>query len=272
MRIAAAIRVAALVVLAAACSDESTSPVNDAMLNSDVAAITAEAVGQDVEFMHGPGGQWGLGIWGNPGRFDCTSYTGEHVTLERTCTFLDGSGAEQDAYDALTTASASLHVSLTGSFERDDWGSKSFSRVRDVTVTGLEGEETSRTWNGTSSGMLTGVRMHREGETVQMDVTSAGSITDLVVPVPRTATSWPLSGTIAYMVTVSFTGGEHNGESRTLDVSVTFDGTQYATLTVNGETFTIDLASRRCHRGDGGHDDGGGRGGDDGRDDHGDRG
>lgn len=240
---------AAALLLAAACSNDAPAPTESSTLNADVATFTAEAVGQDIEFMHGPGGFAGFGLLGGRRDFSCTSFTGEFLTVERTCTFYDAGGVTQDAYDSLTTASAAIHVSVTGSISREEWGSSSFSRVRDLTVTGLEGLETSRTWNGTGSGTMTGIHTTRDGDSVQMDLTSSGSITNLVLPVPKTDSSWPLSGTIAFTVSVAFTGGPHDGETLTREVTVTFDGTQFATATVNGETFTIDLARRRCSDG-----------------------
>lgn len=260
--------ISAAALLAAACSNDSPGPTDASSVNADVATLTAETVGQDIEFMHGPAGAFGFGFRGGLGDFACTSFESDVITVERTCTYYDNLGATQDAYDSLTTASAAFHLSVTGAFDRGDWGSASFTKVRDLTVTGLEGQETTRTWNGTGSGSMTGVHLNREGVSVQMDATSAGSITDLVLPVPRTDTSWPLGGTIAYSISVTFTGGPHDGETFTRDVTVTFDGTQYATVTVNGETFTIDLARRRCtddgdrhdrpsNDGDGDHHEGG---------------
>lgn len=252
----------AAAIAAASCSNDAPAPTDASSVNADVATFTAEAVGQDIEFMHGPGGFLGFGFRGGPGGFECTSFTGDIVSVERTCTFYDGLGAVQSAYDSLTTASATIHVSVTGAIDRGDWGSASFSRTRDLTVSGLEGEETSRTWNGSGSSTMTGFHTSRDGDSVQMDLASTGSITDLVLPYPKTSASWPLSGTIAFSVTVTFTGGPHDGETVTRDVTVTFDGTQYATVTVNGETFTVDLAQRRCtgggdrggRPGDGNHD------------------
>jgi hypothetical protein len=79
-------------------------------------------------------------------------------------------------------------------------------------------------------------------------MTGASTIVDVVVPHPRTADSWP-EGTIEREVhVVVLVDGEVFREvDRT--VVVVFDGTQYALMTVNGETFTIDLAERRIHRG-----------------------
>jgi hypothetical protein len=78
----------------------------------------------------------------------------------------------------------------------------------------------------------------------------------VVIPVPKTETSWPKSGTITRNVTVTFTGGEKGGTTEQRTATITFDGTQFATVTVNGDTFKFDLAGR-------GHPDrmGGGMGG-----------
>jgi len=238
-----------IALLAVACSNDGTAPGGPATLNQDVASFVADAAGQDIEFMRGPGGRFGLGLRADPGSFECNSMERDGLTVTRSCTFYDGDGDVQDAYDSLTTASAKVHVEGSGSIDRGDWGSSSVSRVRDITVTGLEGAETSLTWNGTGSGTMSKIHQTRDGSEVQIDVTSSETATDVVIPVPRTRTSWPLSGTIRSSVTVTFTGGPNDGETRTRDVTITFDGTQYATVTVNGETFTVDLANRQCREG-----------------------
>jgi hypothetical protein len=230
----------------AGCSQDTVAPAATAQLDQDIAVVTTDATAQDVELMRGPGGVFGLGLPADPGRFECGSFAWGGVTITRTCTFLDADGNPQDAYDPETTASVTLHAEVTGSVERGDWSATSFSRVRDLTATGLLGDETSITWNGSGSGTMSNVRQNRAGDTVQFDLTSSGTVTDVVIPVPRTLTSWPLSGTVSRTATVSITGGPNDGATRTRDVTITFDGTQYATVTVNDQTFTVDLAQRRC--------------------------
>ena len=261
MRSALRLGMLGLAALTAACSNDMAAPNGTGTVNADVATFTADAVGQDIELMHGPGGRFGFGFGDAPGSFQCTSATRDGLTIDRSCTYYDAGGTQQDAYDSLTTASVTVHVNVSGSVSRDEWGSASVNRVRDITVTGLEGVETSRTWNGTGTATVSRIHTTQDSNTVQIDMTSTETATNVVLPVPRTATSWPLSGTITSTVTLTFTGGPHDGETMTRDVTVTFDGTQYATVTVNGETFTVDLASRRCTGGgDGQHRDGGGMG------------
>jgi hypothetical protein len=247
-----------LAALAAACSNDAagpTSTTSPASINTQVATLSAEAVGQDIELMHGPGGLFSLGFRWEPGSFGCSSGTFGGITVTRTCTYLDGDGITQDAYDTLTTASVTVHTEVSGSIGRADWGSSTVSAVSDMTASGLEGTETAITWNGSSNGTMSRIHMYGDSSQVQMDLVRSGTVTDVVIPVPRTSTGWPLGGTITWTVTLTITGGPHDGATYTRDVTVTFDGTQYATVTVNGETFTVDLARRVCTGGD--HEGGG---------------
>jgi hypothetical protein len=215
------------------------------MLDRDVALFAADAAGQDVEVMRGPGGRFGLGLGADPGSFECGTVERNGMTLVRTCAFFDASNTPQPAYDPAATESVVVHVEMSGSVDRGDWGSSSVNRVRDFTVTGLAGTETSATWNGRGSGTMSRIHQTRDGDEMQMEMSSTETVTDVVIPVPRTETSWPLGGAISKSVSVTITGGPRDGTTHERDVTIAFDGTQYATVTVGGETFTVDLANRQ---------------------------
>ncbi len=248
-------------VLLAACNTEGTgpelTPLQSLILNRDVALVAADAVGQDIEIMGGPGGSFGFGFAPSSAGSDepnhpfrCGTNEREHLTIIRTCIFKDASGATQPGYDATTTASVAVHAEIEGEIVRDNW-SASVKRVRDFVVSGLAGTETTRTWNGTGSGTSTRSRHRDNNETRQYDVTATGTVTNVVVPVPRTDNGWPLSGTIAKQITVKITGGPHDGATRTRNVLITFNGTQFVPIKVNENTFTFDLRTRRIVRDDG---------------------
>jgi hypothetical protein len=228
----------------AACGREATSPA-DVSLDRDVALFTADAAGQDIEFMRGPGGRFGMGLPAGPGNFECDDVSPPGLTVTRTCEFYDVDGKPMDAYEAGVTNRVVVHVEMDGAIDRGDW-SGTVSRVRDFEVTGLADDDGLATWNGTGSGTMSRVRQTSDGGEVQMDMTSTQTVEDVVIPVPRTEDGWPLGGTITSSVSITFTGGPRDGETVTRDVTIEFDGTQYATVTVNGETFTIDMADR-CH-------------------------
>lgn len=237
-------------VLLAAC--DSTGPGGDELaLNLAVASVSGEAAAQHVETMRGPGGPLGFGFEARPGRFECDGREREGITVTRTCTYRDAQGNVQAAYDSLTTASVRMQLEISVTMDRGHM-SATMSRSSDLTVTGLAGQETSMTWNGTSSGNTTRVRTSDTGA-LEMAMREEEAITNVVVPVPRTPASWPISGTITRTVTVTFLGGPKDGTTETREVTITFNGTQTATITVNGETFDFDLSIRGRPQGRGRH-------------------
>jgi len=246
VRTAIRVGIVGVTLTVAACGREGTGPGDPtATMDRDVALFAADAAGQDVELMRGPGGRFGLGLGANPGAFECTTVERNGMTLTRTCAFFDASGTPQSAYDPVATESVVVHVEMTGSLDRGDWGSSSVSRIRDFTVKGLSGSETSATWNGTGSGTMSRIHQTRDGGEMQMDMSSTETATDVIIPVPRTETSWPLGGTITKFVSVTITGGPRDGTTHERNVTITFDGTQFATVTVGDQTFTVDLANRQ---------------------------
>ena len=142
--------------------------------------------------------------------------------------FLDAGNTPQSAFDSLTTASIHFTSRLSGTTTGH------YSKVddqHDLTVSGLAGVETSRTWNGT------GTSAHEDSVGHALIVTNVNtSITNVVIPVSRTNHPYPLSGTIATHTVV--TGGLMPIDMIT---SLSFDGTRYAKLTINGVTYTVDL-------------------------------
>lgn len=223
--------------------DSSTEPMSSELAaDLAVAAMSGEAAAQHVEMMRGPGGPLGFGFRADPGKFECTAGGRDGLTVTRKCSFFDASNASQTAYDAATTDKVVLEVEVDGAIERGHM-SGTIHRESQLTVTGLAGAETSMTWNGSSSG--TSTRVHtRDGGSMQLDMSEEEAIGGVVIPVPRTPTSWPTAGTITRQVTVTFTGGPKDGTTETRNVTITFNGTQYAGITVNGETFQFDLAKR----------------------------
>jgi hypothetical protein len=261
-----------IVAVLAACStaDPNSAAGPNALASQsvtmDVATVATELGAQDVEAMHGPGGGFGFGLHPDLGRFSCDSLVREGLTVVRTCAYADADGVTQDAYDSSTTATVTVHTEISGAFGRDRW-SATMDRTSDLVVSGLAGANTTMIWNGSSAGTASRVRQVDSAETREYAMTFSGSITDVVIPVPRTETSWPLSGVITRDVTVNVIGGPRDGTTVTRSTTLEFNGTQYATLTVNGESFQVDLARRSCERDDrhDGHHDRHGDGDHDGR-------
>lgn len=224
----------------AACNDANGPSALDQAIDEDVALVAADAVLEDLQQM-----SVSLGFQAASGvSFDVAA---PPRNFSRTVTFFDAAGNQQDAYNPLTTASMRMLIEMSGAVERDGW-TATIARSRDVTVSGLVGEEMERTWNGTSSTAVTRSQHTDANGTRTYDMSGVGTIADVVRGVPRDVNPWPLSGTITRSITVVITNGPDGDVTRERTVLVTFNGTQFATLTVNGEEFELDLAALQSDR------------------------
>lgn len=239
MRSTRLIAVAALLVAGACSSDSPSSPVvvTDPQLSADVARISGETAAQDVEAMRGPGmGPFAFGLGWTQRGFDCSRELRPRLTVTRTCVFKDAAGTVQATFSPAATASVNVKLTIKGDITREHW-TGTVDRSSDLTVSGLAGEETRATWNGSFSSHKTRARITDDGTTRTYDFTASGTVSNVVIPVPR---AWPLSGTITKTVKVI----KPDGTVVTRQVSITFNGTNIARITVNGESFDFDLAMR----------------------------
>lgn len=226
-----------------ACGDGSTGPAADeSILDDDIALLAADAVQEDLLAMSTTFPAVGLDV--------SASSVLQEYSVSRTVQFFDAQGNEQPAYDALTTDSIHTLLTVAGTVSRDgfEW---SMERSRDMSVTGLAGEETERTWNGTGSDDRSRARVVDPDQTRTYDLTGTLLVENVVRGVPRIEHPWPLSGTITRNLTIEIVNGPDGDETITRTVIVTFNGTQYVTMTVNGEEYEVDLAAlgrEKVHR------------------------
>jgi len=250
---------AAVLLALAACQggDPAGPTTGELAVTTDFAVLAAHGAAEDVEMMGGPAGALGLGLFGLavPGPhgpfaardLGCRSLERPGLEVTRTCTFADGAGAPQDAYDPATTASVRIQTTVEGGRSHERW-SASLSRTSDVTVTGLAGAETQRTWNGTGEESVSRSQ-HGEGSSARgYTLETTITIDNVVVPVPGGPGKWPLSGSITRTATGEITSGPRAGQGFTRTATITFNGTAQVTMTVGTETFTVDLSARRAAR------------------------
>jgi hypothetical protein len=149
----------------------------------------------------------------------------------------------QETYDPLLTDSMQIVVDAAGERTREVW-SATVQRHRELSVTGLTGEETTRTFNGFGTEHITRSRMSDEYGTRTHDIAGDFAWDHVVVPVPGSESPWPLSGSISRHWVVTITNGPNGDETRERTVIVTFNGTRFVTISVNGETSELDLGTR----------------------------
>ena len=256
-------------VILGACSQDTTGTQATPLLNADVATLIADNTGDDVDIMREPVFFVALPIGAGPvlgpgsgdlnpasctynsstQRLECPVVTrASSLTVTRSYAFWDANNVSQNQYDALLTAKANIQTHISGERSGEYW-SGSIDRTRDMTVTGLLGTETQRTWNGTGTSTVTRSRHTESGEERSYDVSCTLTVVNVVVPVPNGDQRFPISGTIAHHCTITFVGGPRDGQSVERTATVSFNGTATATVTVGDRTFDIDLTNR--HRGPG---------------------
>jgi hypothetical protein len=258
---------AALLVSTAACNSDTTEPrqlTEAALMSADVAVAAGNGITEDVTLLMvneaalpsttasaavAPSFDWSAAgtctYDSGSGRFQCPQLTDGGLTLTRSYALFDGANQPQASYDAATTASANFRAAVSGTVQRPDW-TATISRERDLTVSGLAGAETRRTWNGTAQSTLTGASYGAAGGAQRAyDLQETGTLTDVVVALPRADHPWPLSGTASRHFTGTMTRDGAQTVSRSVDrtVTVTFNGTSIVPLDVGDRHFWLSLST-----------------------------
>jgi hypothetical protein len=261
------ILIGAFVVLSIAGCDDTSQPETPSSINFDAAVVAADGTLEDLRMMHGPG----LGLPGivfpplpnendcpiDGGQFHCQPRHRDGLTFTRTITYLDLDGSSivdgdgDPLYDERITDGIRYEISVLGDISRE-WWSATVERQRDLTVTGLlndndddaDNDDGVVTWSGSGAGDVERSRHTDGGELRVYHMVSSSTIDHVVVPYPRTEEGWPLSGTIERSVTLTRTLPSGDTETVQRDVTVSFDGSQFATVTVGEDTFTLDLSER----------------------------
>jgi len=236
---------------AVACSDTPSDPLDaaeEARLNLDVAHYVADQTVDDIAVMtFETQGLFGGPMAGPPGGGMRGFGFDGSLSVTRTVEFFDVTGAPMDSYHFTDTDSIHIYFLLEGERSRTtERGSMTMevSRERNMGVSGLADIEIERTWNGTGASSKERALVSDEWGDRSYYMTSTSTITNVVIPVPRTEDSWPVSGTIERTVHVEWV---KDGETHTRDctVSITFNDTQFVTIEINGEEFTFDLATKK---------------------------
>jgi hypothetical protein len=255
----------ALATVVAACGDSAgsteptdTSPVAQAV-TLDVATVAGDAAKEDAETFKVNRGAFGIAQatdferfsrWdpcpfdATSKRFVCVERSRGPFTYNRSYAYADSAGAAQSSYSATLTGSANFKWSVAGTITKDRWNG-SMSRNRDITVSGLLGANSTVIVNGTGAAerSRTVFRQDSSGLSRSYDMQSSTVIANVVTPAIALPDAFPASGTVTRNFTVTKTGVVNGETTFTRNSVVTFNGTQFVPLVVNGKEFTLDLVT-----------------------------
>jgi len=236
--------VALLALGAAACEDGTTdaNSFDDAGLIADAALVAADGMFQDLAHMQSPGTWGGAAAATAPEGIEIQGST----NFTRTVTFFP-----ENSYDPITTTHMEIVSDLTRQVTHTFW-SADIIRHREMTVSGLEGDETQRTWDGTATGDVSKSR-HPEGSVIRTyDMESTAVISQVVRALPRVDNPWPLSGTITRTIHVLRTAEGEDPVERNITTTITFNSTQNVFMYVDDGSgpveYAIDLSEKNVKR------------------------
>ena len=226
-----------LVTVVAACADDATAPepsAEEVDATADALAL-AEALGLPGTNADRETGSAPTGTTRQPCRYDqsggrwvCAPVTRDGLTFHRSFAYIDGDGNPMRRFDPLLTAAVNTRNGVFGTTQREN----ATVRIRsagEMTVSGLLGEETTRTLDGREVG--------RREMSLVTDQGSANSVLEfanltvaVVIPVITRSTDvaaprpWPLSGQAirAHALTATRNGETHTERWRE---TITFNGT-----------------------------------------------
>ncbi len=237
----------------AACDDATSLESLDDTMTIDAAMVAADATIQEARMWREPFLFGSVpAVSASDSETQSTAHSGGRrmwsgsLERSRSVVFYDEAGVEQDAYDALTTDQIHIDHVMSGLVERERFTAQ-IERERSMVVSGLVGEESTRTWNGSADSFTARSGVLEDGTERSHSMTGAASYMNIVVPTPGTEPGYPLSGTIERSMVGTRTNAEGT-RTREVTVVITFNGTQFADATVNGEAIEIDLAAQDGRR------------------------
>lgn len=186
-------------------------------------------------------------------RVTCAAVTRRGLTINRSFSYLDGSGAVQQVFDTATTNTVNAQTTVSGTRVHHDDDTSTVNSKSDITVAGLASGSTQRTVNGTTSGTESTVGTKDDGVHFTANRVAGDTISGVIIPLQNGRPTFPTAGTIvrSMQATVTLDGQTPTTSSRR--EVITFDGSNTAQISVtqNGTTKTGTLSlvggDLNCH-------------------------
>jgi hypothetical protein len=170
-------------------------------------------------------------------RVDCATITHDGLTINRSFSFLDASGAVQQAFVAGTTNTVNVTKSVSGTITHHETVTSTVNGSSDLTVAGLASGSTQRTVNGKSAGTeaTTGTR---DGVAFTAQRSAGDTVTALVIPIQPEHPTFPTAGTIVRSMTATVTPSGQTPSTSSRREVITFDGSATAKVVITHDGVT----------------------------------
>jgi hypothetical protein len=199
-------------------------------------------IGFGPAFGRGPFGDWddsdACAFSTTTNRVECTRTNRQGITVTRSFSFLDASGAAQQAFNRTTTNTVNVTASTGGTrIHHDDKDTTTVNASSDFTVAGLASGSTQRTVAGKSAGTES-TKGIKDSVAFTALRTAGDTITGLVIPIQNDRPTFPTAGTIIRsMQAVVTLAGQTPSTSSRREV-ITYDGSATAQVVITHDGVT----------------------------------
>jgi hypothetical protein len=171
-------------------------------------------------------------------RVTCEAATRRGLTINRSFSYLDASGAVQQAFDTATTNTVNARTTVSGTRVHHDNDTSVVSSKSDITVVGLASGSTQRTVNGTAGGTETTTVKDSTGVAFTAVRIASDTVSGVTIPVQNGKATYPTAGSIVRVMQATVTlSGQAPTQSTRREV-ITFDGTSTAQISVTQDGVT----------------------------------
>lgn len=199
-------------------------------------------IGFGPAFGTGPFGDWddsdACAFSTTTNRVECSRTNRQGITVTRSFSFLDASGAVQQSFNRTTTNTVNVTTSTSGTrLHHDGKDTSTVNASSDFTVAGLAAGSTQRTVSGKSAGTES-TKGIKDSVAFTALRTAGDTITGLVIPIQDGRPTFPTAGTIIRsMQAVVTLAGQTPSTSSRREV-ITYDGSATAQVVITHDGVT----------------------------------
>ena len=170
-------------------------------------------------------------------RVECAAVTHDGLTINRSFSFLDATGAVQQAFDAAKTNTVNAKNSVSGAVTHHSTATSTVNSSSDFTVVGLASGSTQRTVNGTATGSETTTGT-KDGVAFTVARTADDKTSGLVIPIVNGRPTYPTAGTVTRSMQATVTPAGSAASTSSRSEVITYDGSATAKVVITQDGVT----------------------------------
>jgi hypothetical protein len=171
-------------------------------------------------------------------RVECATLTRGGLTINRSFSFLDASGAVQQAFNSSTTDTVNVKASAAGTVTHHQTATSTVNSSSDFTIGGLASGSTKRTVNGKAAGNESTTGTNKSGVAFTTVRAAGDTTTGLTIPITNGEPTFPTAGTVIREMRATVTLGTSAPSTSDRREVITYDGSATAKIVITQDGVT----------------------------------